>query len=113
MRARARFGVNVQDPVHGPGNTDGNHQPLSEIAMTTITLGRTFGLALLAVLSATLMTACGGGDHDGEDVSAAAESASFEAASAHASRSQMGGGRLAPICTFATPDCAPKVPPTQ
>jgi hypothetical protein len=81
--------------------------------MTTITFGRTFGPALLAVLSATLMAACGGGDNDGEDVSATAPTVSFEAASAQASRSPMGSGRLAPICTFAIPDCPPKVPPTQ
>lgn len=81
--------------------------------MTTMIFGRTFGPALLAVLSAALMTACGGGDHESEGVGVAAESGSAKAASGHASRTPMGGGRLAPICTFETPDCPPKVPPTQ
>jgi hypothetical protein len=78
--------------------------------------------ALLAMLSATLLAACGGGDFDAELDAAvatgqvdpgAAPTVSFEAASAHASRSPMGIGRRAPICMFAPPDCQPNLPPTQ
>lgn len=91
--------------------------------MTIMTFGRSVRPALLAVLSAILMAACGGGDPDAEVLGAAdatgqldasaARSGGVEAASTQASRAPIGGGRLAPLCTFASPSCPPNVPPTQ
>ncbi len=92
----------------------------------TTTLGtfwRSIRDALLASLSATLLAACGGGGDDAEEPGAAAAisqgdsgaapSVSFEAASAHAWRAPVVGGRRAPICMNTPPECQPNLPPTQ
>jgi hypothetical protein len=91
--------------------------------MTIMTFGRSVRPALLAVLSATLMAACGGGDPDAEVPGAAdatgqldasaARSGGVEAKSTQASRIPMGGRQLAPICTFASPSCPPNAPRTH
>jgi hypothetical protein len=88
-----------------------------------MTLWRSARLALLALLSATVLAACGGGDYDADqldataatsqDGSAASPAVSLEHASAQASRSPMGGGRRVPICMLTPSDCQPNVPPTQ
>jgi hypothetical protein len=91
---------------------------------TTLSISRRSARhALLTILGATLLAACGGGDHDAEEPGAAATAAqrdpgtapaiSIEQTSAHASRASMGGRRVAPICTHAPPECQPNVPPTQ
>lgn len=91
--------------------------------MTIMTFGRSVRPALLAVLSAAFMAACGGGDPDtevrgaadatGQLDASAAPSGGVEATSTPASRTPLGGGRLAPICMLASPSCPPNVPPTQ
>jgi hypothetical protein len=88
----------------------------SENAMTTIptTFERSVRHALLAMFSAGLLAACGGGDTNTEEPDAAATpSVSFEAASAQSSRAPMGGGRRVPICMDARLECQPNVPPAQ
>jgi hypothetical protein len=76
--------------------------------------GRSVRHALIGALSATLLAACGGGDHDAEQPGASAVSTvNFEDAPADASRLSMGGGRRVPICTNASPECPPNLPPTQ
>ncbi len=80
---------------------------------TTHTAGHSARHALLALLGATLLAACGGGDPDAEESAAVTETVSFEAASARASRAPLGSGRRAPICMGAAPDCQPNLPPTH
>ncbi len=92
--------------------------------MTTtnhITLGRCLRPALLALLSATLLIACGGGgDGDGEEHDAtgatdsgATPTVNVEREQAHALRSPMGGFRRAPICLDSPQACPPNLPPTH
>ena len=78
--------------------------------------------ALLAILSAALLAACGGGDN-AEEIDAAAASSlresgaaltvDVETAPVHRARSPAGGWRRAPICLDTAPTCPPNVPPTQ
>jgi hypothetical protein len=90
---------------------------------TSMTFGNTVRRALVAVLSATLLAACGGGDYNAEELDAAAATSqgdpsatpnvSFEREPAHALRAPTGGGRRVPICLDAPPACQPNLPPTQ
>jgi hypothetical protein len=91
---------------------------------TTLTnFRRTNRGALLAILSATLLAACGGGDDGAEALDAAAATSlrepgagrtvDFEAAPLHEARAPGGGWRRVPICLDAPPACPPNVPPMQ
>jgi hypothetical protein len=75
--------------------------------------GRSVRHPLIALLGAALLAACGGGNLDAEEQAADTATFSVEAVSAHASRVPMNGGRRAPICTGAAPDCPPNLPPTH
>lgn len=84
------------------------------MTITSATCERCMRSTLLAILSATLLAACGGGDPDvDEPVASATPTRSVEKASAQASRKPGGGGDGRPIiyCMDALPTCPPTLPP--